>query len=64
MAGPLTADAIPANPLDSLMARLDRLDFGEAAGPAPAVLGREFEHGVLQAVSGLPELTLTRICNG
>lgn len=46
---------IPATLLDSLAARLDRLSAGKAVAQLGSVLGRRFSHGLLSAVSLLPE---------
>ena len=53
--GPVEAGVIPATLLDSLAARLDRLGAGKAVAQLGSVLGRQFNHGVLAAVSSLPE---------
>jgi len=55
-----TADAIPATLADSLMARLDRLSAAKEVAQRAAVLGREFAHPLLAAVSGLDDATLRR----
>jgi predicted ATPase len=47
--------AIPATLQDSLMARLDRLGPAKAIAQLGATLGREFSHGLLQAVSLLDD---------
>ena len=55
LSGSLPPVAIPTTLHDSLMARLDRLaPFKEVAQTA-AVIGREFSHALLAAVSLLPE---------
>ena len=51
--GPLPALAIPATLQDSLMARLDRWRR-EGGGAGRRVIGREFAHGLLEAVAGWP----------
>lgn len=53
--GPVEAGFIPATLLDSLAARLDRLGHGKAVAQLGSVLGRQFNHGVLAAVSSLSE---------
>ena len=47
--------AIPTSLQDSLMARLDRLGPAREVAQIASVLGREFDFGLLQAVSELPE---------
>jgi class 3 adenylate cyclase len=51
--GPLPPLAIPATLHDSLMARLDRLATVKEVAQAGAVIGREFSHDLLAAVSPL-----------
>lgn len=46
---------IPATLLDSLAARLDRLSTGKAVAQIGSVLGRQFSHDLVRAVSHLPE---------
>ena len=46
---------IPPTLLDSLGARLDRLSAGKAVAQIGSVLGRQFSHHLLSAVSHLPE---------
>ncbi|MEQ1818323.1 MAG: AAA family ATPase [Terricaulis sp.] len=46
---------IPPTLRDSLTARLDRLGQAKAVAQLGAVIGREFEYGLLRAVSMLPE---------
>ena len=58
LTGPLSALAIPATLHDSLMARLDRLGTAKEVAQMGAVVGREFSHELLQAVSPLAEETL------
>ena len=53
LAGPLVPLAIPATLHDSLMARLDRLAPVKEVAQAGAVIGREFSHELLAAVSPL-----------
>jgi class 3 adenylate cyclase len=55
LAGPLPPLAIPTTLHDSLMARLDRLAPVKEVAQIGAVIGREFAHGLLAAVSPLPE---------
>jgi class 3 adenylate cyclase len=50
--------AIPTTLRDSLAARLDRLAGTKAIAQLCAVLGREFPHALLLAVSGIPENVL------
>jgi len=54
LAGPLPPPAIPATLHDSLMARLDRLAPVKEIAQIGAVIGREFSHDLLAAVSPLP----------
>jgi predicted ATPase/class 3 adenylate cyclase len=54
LAGPLPPLAIPATLHDSLMARLDRLAPIKDVAQTAAVIGREFSHDLLAAVSPLP----------
>ena len=58
LSGPLPVLAIPATLHDSLMARLDRLAPVKEVAQIGAVIGREFSHALLAAVSLLlrPEL--------
>ena len=51
---------VPATLHDSLMARLDRLSDAKLVAQIGAVIGREFDHGVLETVTGLDELVLDR----
>ena len=53
LAGPLPPLAIPATLHDSLMARLDRLAPVKEVAQTGAVIGREFSHELLAAVSPL-----------
>ena len=55
LAGPLPPMAIPTTLHDSLMARLDRLALVREFAQIGAVIGREFSHELLAAVSPLPE---------
>ena len=55
LAGPLPPLAIPATLHDSLMARLDRLAPVKEVAQIGAVIGREFSHELLAAVSPLSE---------
>ncbi len=50
-ADPLPGFAIPATLQDSLMARLDRLGPAKEVAQLAAVLGREFPHDLLEAVT-------------
>jgi class 3 adenylate cyclase/tetratricopeptide (TPR) repeat protein len=54
LTGPLAPLAIPATLQDSLMARLDRLAPVKEIAQTGAVIGREFSHELLAAVSPLP----------
>src|SRR5262245_29267362 len=54
LSGPLSPHAIPATLHDSLMARLDRLAPVKEVAQIGAVIGREFSHKLLAAVSPLP----------
>ena len=58
LSGPPPSFAIPSSLHDSLMARLDRLGHVKELAQTAAVIGREFSHGVLSAVSPLPEVVL------
>ena len=55
LAGPLPPLAIPSSLHDSLMARLDRLSPVKEVAQIGAVIGREFSHELIAAVSPLPE---------
>ena len=55
LSGPLPPLAIPATLHDSLMARLDRLAPVKEVAQIGAVIGREFSHKLLAAVSPLSE---------
>jgi class 3 adenylate cyclase/tetratricopeptide (TPR) repeat protein len=57
--GSLPPLAIPATLHDSLMARLDRLAAAKEAAQTAAVIGREFSHELLAAVSPLSEVDLS-----
>jgi predicted ATPase len=50
--------AVPSSLHASLAARLDRLSSARDVAQAAAVIGREFAHDLLAAVSGLPEPAL------
>jgi class 3 adenylate cyclase/tetratricopeptide (TPR) repeat protein len=50
---PLTGTEIPATLQDSLMARLDRLAPAKTVAQLGAAIGREFDLGLLLAISGL-----------
>jgi class 3 adenylate cyclase/tetratricopeptide (TPR) repeat protein len=58
LAGPLSTLAIPATLHDSLMARLDRLAPIKEVAQTAAVIGREFSHNLLAAVSLLSDSDL------
>jgi predicted ATPase len=51
---------VPATLHDSLMARLDRLSDAKLVAQIGAVIGREFEYGVLETVIGLDAPLLHR----
>ncbi len=53
--GPMQKINIPATLYDSLSARLDRLGDAKEIAQVGAVIGREFNLGLLQAVLGIPE---------
>ena len=57
--GSLPPLAIPATLHDSLMARLDRLAAAKEVAQTAAVIGREFSHELLAAVSPLSEVDLS-----
>jgi len=59
LAGPLSTLAIPSTLRDSLMARLDRLAPVRELAQLCAVIGREFSHALITAVSPLQEPALT-----
>jgi class 3 adenylate cyclase/tetratricopeptide (TPR) repeat protein len=63
LAGPLPDLAIPATLQDSLMARLDRLASVREVAQIGAVIGREFAHELLAAVSPLSEPQLGAALN-
>ena len=56
--GQIKAGDIPATLQDSLAARLDRLGAGKSVVQLGSVLGRQFTHRVMQAVSPLSEADL------
>jgi len=56
--GPLPALAIPATLQDSLMARLDRLEFVKDVAQVGAAIGREFSYALLKFVTGRKDTTL------
>jgi class 3 adenylate cyclase/predicted ATPase len=58
LTGPLPPLAIPSSLHDSLMARLDRLAPVREVAQIAAVIGREFSHELLSAVSPLGEADL------
>jgi class 3 adenylate cyclase/predicted ATPase len=59
LSGPLPPLGIPTTLHDSLMARLDRLAPVKEVAQTGAVIGREFGHDLLAAVSPLREADLT-----
>ena len=58
LSGPLPALAIPSTLQDSLTARLDRLSSVKELVQLAAVLGREFSHELIRAISPLDDATL------
>jgi hypothetical protein len=56
--GAMPSFAVPASLQSSLVARLDRLSSVREVAQAAAVIGREFAHDLLAAVSGQPETAL------
>ena len=56
--GPLSALAIPTTLHDSLMARLDKLQPVKEVAQMASVIGRNFDHGTILALAGLPEAQL------
>ena len=54
LAGPLSKVAIPATLHDSLMARLDRVPIARKIAQLGAVLGREFNFEMVQALASVP----------
>jgi len=60
LAGPSRALVIPTTLHDSLIARLDRLGSAKVVAQVAAVLGRSFQHELLQAVSPVDAVTLER----
>jgi class 3 adenylate cyclase/predicted ATPase len=58
LAGPLPLLAIPSTLQDSLMARLDRLAPVREIAQIGSVIGREFSHELLSAVTKLPDAEL------
>ena len=58
LTGSLSSASIPATLQDSLMARLDRLPEVREVAQLGAVLGREFDYEMLQALNVMDELTL------
>jgi class 3 adenylate cyclase/predicted ATPase len=60
LVGSFSTVTIPATLQDSLMARLDRLGTAKGIAQLAAVLGRQFEYPLLQAVSQVDEATWQR----
>ncbi len=58
LTGSLSSASIPATLQDSLMARLDRLPELREVAQLGAVLGREFDYEMIQALAALDEPTL------
>jgi predicted ATPase len=56
--GSLRRLSVPASLHDSMMARLDRHKMQKEVAQTAACIGREFGHGLLEAVAGLPENAL------
>lgn len=56
--GPLPARAIPTTLHDSLLARLDQLAKAKEVAQVGAVIGREFTHDLLMAVSEVSQVQL------
>ena len=54
------ASAVPATLQDSLLARLDRLPPAKEMAQVAACIGREFDRGLIAAVSGLPKGNVDR----
>jgi class 3 adenylate cyclase/predicted ATPase len=63
LSGPLPLLAIPTTLHDSLMARLDRLASVKEVAQIGAVIGREFSHELLAAISPVPEDKLSEALN-
>jgi predicted ATPase len=59
LSGPLPPLAIPTTLHDSLMARLDRLSPVKEVAQTAAVIGREFSHELVAAVSPLSAANLS-----
>ncbi|MCI0902139.1 MAG: AAA family ATPase [Chloroflexi bacterium] len=60
LSGPLPALAIPSTLQDSLTARLDRLSAVRETVQLAAVLGREFSHELIRAVSPMDDAILAQ----
>jgi predicted ATPase len=60
LVGSFSTVTIPATLQDSLMARLDRLGTAKGIAQLAAVIGRQFEYPLLQAVSQVDEATWQR----
>jgi class 3 adenylate cyclase/predicted ATPase len=58
LTGPLLSVAIPDTLQDSLMARLDQMRTAKEVAQFGAVLGREFDYDIFQAISSQDEETL------
>lgn len=58
LTGSLSSASIPATLQDSLMARLDRLPEVREVAQLGAVLGREFDYEMIQALAALDDSTL------
>lgn len=55
LSGPLPSLSVPSTLRDSLVARLDRLPLGKEVAQIASVIGRQFSHELLAAVSGLDD---------
>jgi predicted ATPase len=62
--GPLQGFAIPSTLHDSLMARLDRLQPVKEVAQTAACIGREFDYGLLAAISLLSDAKLREALGG
>ena len=58
LTGPLNRLAIPSTLYDSLMARLDRMQPVKEVAQTAACIGRDFDYGLLKAVSPLDDAAL------
>ena len=60
-AGAALSLEVPATLRDSLTARLDRLGEAKMVAQLAAVLGREFDYGILNAICDLPQAALEHL---